>query len=213
MSFRQAYLQHLQGDGFPTIIENQSRNIQTRLRWKLHEYQAALHVSFNATDHLACALGGSTAALSYNHNNVVIMIWNEARYPATVDVIASSLQILSESARVMYSDTTGVVQKINSTNPAAVAAFSNWALISINIQPTEQGSRLIFNTIVMILMLLQQFFFLATMNGVASHSQLVSRVLPKQNYCYAARHLSSFITSAALYASPARSGLFREAGL
>lgn len=111
------------------------------------------------------------------------MIWNEARYPTTVDLIASDLRTLSASARIVFSGLNGTdaIQTMNSSDPAAIAVFSNpWELASINLQPTSQGSRLIYNTILVILILLQQFFFLTTMNGVASNFQLFSRVHPTQ---------------------------------
>jgi hypothetical protein len=184
-SFRQAYLQQLQGNNFPGIIERpiaqypEPALLETAV---CHiEYWAALYISPNATARLASALQGGTAASSYNRSDVVTMIWNEARYPAVVDIIPTALETLSESARITYSrlNGTAAIQTMNTTDQAAIAAFSNpWKLTSINIQPTAQGSRVIYNTIVIILILLQQFFFLATMNGVASQFQLFSQLHP-----------------------------------
>lgn len=185
-SFRQAYLQQLQGDSFPSIIE---RPILEYPEPALLEsavcrinYWAALYVSPNATARLASALQGASAALSYNRSDVVTMVWNEARYPTVADLIPAALGTLSEAARIIYSglNGTGAIQIMDTTDPAAVAAFSNpWDLVSINIQPTTQGSRLIYNTVLIIMILLQQFFFLATMNGVASQSQLFTHLHPR----------------------------------
>lgn len=184
-SFRQAYLQQLQGDKFPGIIE---QSILEHPEPALLEsavcridYWAALYISPNATARLASALQGASA-LSYNRSDIVTMVWNEARYPAVVDLIPTALEALSEAARIMYSglNGTGALKTMDITNPATVAAFSNpWELASINIQPTTQGSRLIFNTVLIIMILLQQFFFLASMNSAMSQSQLFTHVHPR----------------------------------
>ncbi|RAO67592.1 uncharacterized protein BHQ10_003604 [Talaromyces amestolkiae] len=185
-SFRQAYLQQLQGDSFPSIIEQSILEYPEPALLESAvcriDYWAALYVSPNATARLASALQGASAALSYNRSDIVTMIWNEARYSAVVDLIPTALGTLSEAARIMYSglNGTGAIQTMDTTNPAAVAAFTNpWDLVSINIQPTTQGSRLIYNTVLIIMILLQQFFFLATMNGVASQSLLFTYVHPR----------------------------------
>jgi hypothetical protein len=58
-------------------------------------------------------------------------------------------------------------QTVNRSSTDSVAVYVDpWHLASINIQPTTQGSRLIYNTLVVILILIQQFFFLATINGL-----------------------------------------------
>jgi hypothetical protein len=185
-SFRQAYLQQLQGDDFPGISEQPISEYPEAALLESAvcriDYWAALYVSPNATARLASALQGGSATSSYNRSDVVTVVWNEARYPAVVDLIPTALQTLSEAARVMYSglNGTGAIQTMNTTNPAAIAVFSNpWELASTNIQPTTQGSRLVYNTILIIMILLQQFFFLATMNGVATQSQLFTHVHPK----------------------------------
>ncbi|KAF3395301.1 hypothetical protein DPV78_009099 [Talaromyces pinophilus] len=184
-SFRQTYLQQLQGNNFPGIIEQPISKYPTPALLETAvchiEYWAALYISPNATARLASALQGGTGGLLYNRSDIITMIWNEARYPAVVDIIPTALETLSNFARITYSGLNGsaAIQTVNTTDQSAIAAFTNpWTLTSINIQPTTQGSRAIYNTIVIILILLQQFFFLATMNGVASQFQLFSHVYP-----------------------------------
>ncbi|KAL2809159.1 hypothetical protein BJX63DRAFT_424078 [Aspergillus granulosus] len=144
-------------------------------------YWGAIYISSGASDRLAAALSDADAASSYNSSNVLTWIWNQARYPTIVDSLAQQVRTLSEAARVAYVQLngTGAVQSLNASNPAAVAAYSNpWELASINIQPTSQGSRLIYNTLVIILILIQEFFFLATVNGLYVQFGLFGRIKP-----------------------------------
>ncbi|OBT45173.1 hypothetical protein VE00_04281 [Pseudogymnoascus sp. WSF 3629] len=125
------------------------------------DFWAALYVTPNASNRLANGLTGGTSASSYNRSDVMSFIWNEARYSTTADSVAAKLQDLSEAARIIYSNTNGAaaLQTIPAGDAAAVSVFSNpWQLVSLNLQPTTQGSRLIYNTLVIILLLLQEFF-------------------------------------------------------
>jgi hypothetical protein len=114
---------------------------------------------------------------------VLTWIWNEARYATVVDSLAQQMSTLTEAARVAYTQLngTGAIQTLDATNPAAIAAYSNpWQLASINIQPTTQGSRLIYNTLVIILLLIQEFFFLGTINGLYAQFGLFGRIKAKR---------------------------------
>ncbi|PWY69103.1 nitrosoguanidine resistance protein SNG1 [Aspergillus heteromorphus CBS 117.55] len=51
-----------------------------------------------------------------------------------------------------------------------------WTLTSNNIQPTPQGSRLIYNTLVIILILIQEFFYLGYLNTVYTQFHLYTSV-------------------------------------
>jgi hypothetical protein len=184
---RQAY-QQLQGEGFPTLIEQppqryESPTILQSVVCNI-DYWAALYTTPNATDRLATALTGGTAASSYNQSDVLIYIWNEARYSTIADsAVAGSLEKLSESARLAYSQLngTGAVQTLPATDTAAVEVFTSpWTLTSVDIQPTTQGSRLIYNTLVFILVLIQDFFFLGTVNGLYAQLNLWIKLSPKR---------------------------------
>ncbi|KNG87670.1 hypothetical protein ANOM_004133 [Aspergillus nomiae NRRL 13137] len=176
---RTAYEQ-LKGPGFPTLSEQSvsayPQPSTVRSAVCNIDYWGGLYTSVNASNRLAAAFGGGSAAASYNNSDILTLVWNEARYPTTADsAIAANMQSLSEAARVAYSQANGMqaLTDLNGTDPAAIAAFTNpWTLASINIQPTTQGSRLIYNTLVIILILIQEFFFLGYINGLYQQFQL-----------------------------------------
>ncbi|KAJ5766082.1 uncharacterized protein N7511_003698 [Penicillium nucicola] len=182
---RDAY-QELEGAGFPTLIERPAS-----LYPQIGEIEGAvcdikfwggLYITSNASDALTAAFAGGSAASSYDNANVITMVWNEARYPTVVDsALETNLKSLSEAARVAYSKTNGEqdLKTLNTSDPAALAAFTNpWTLASTNIQPTSQGSRLIYNTLVIILILIQEFFYLGTVNGLYAQFNLYTSVTP-----------------------------------
>jgi hypothetical protein len=183
---RDAY-QQLKGDEFPELIElsPQQYSQPSALESKVcHiDFWAALYVSANASNRLAEGLTGGTSSSSYNRSDVLSFIWNEARYATTSDSVAAKLQDLSEAARIAYSNTNGAAafRAIPEGDAAAVSVFSNpWQLVSINLQPTTQGSRLIYNTLVIILVLLQEFFYLGTINGLYAQFKIYGRVRPSR---------------------------------
>ncbi|CAG7565405.1 unnamed protein product [Fusarium equiseti] len=106
--------------------------------------------------------------------------WNEALYAPTVDsAISASLGLLSAAARVAYSTGNGTGKVTSVSGPATLSVLADpWKLQSINIQPTSQGSRAIYNTVVIILVLIQEFFYLGTINGLYAQFKLYARVDP-----------------------------------
>ncbi|OBT72329.1 hypothetical protein VF21_09464 [Pseudogymnoascus sp. 05NY08] len=181
---RDAYKQ-LQGDSFIGLIELSPEQYShpSALEDKVcHiDFWAALYISPNASSRLAEGLTGGSASSSYNRSDVMSFIWNEARYSTTADSVAAKLQVLSDAARIAYSTTNGaaVLKTLPAGDAAAVSVFSNpWELVSLNLQPTTQGSRLIYNTLVIILILLQEFFYLGTINGLYAKFKIYGRVHP-----------------------------------
>ncbi|KAJ5658613.1 uncharacterized protein N7484_002262 [Penicillium longicatenatum] len=182
---RDAY-QKLKGPGFPTLMEQSTLAFpQPDLTVEAVcniKYWAALYTAPNATNRLLAALGGGLAASSYNSSDVFTMVWNEARYPTVVDsAVSESLTSLSQAARVAYFEEDGkrLLQTVNSSDSAAIAAFVDpWTLASLDIQTTKQGSRLIYNTLVIILILIQEFFYLGFINGLYQQFKLYTAISP-----------------------------------
>ncbi|KAJ5157670.1 uncharacterized protein N7482_008770 [Penicillium canariense] len=170
---RDAY-QQVKGPSFPTLDERSalvypgSDSIDSAVC--NIKFWGALSITANSSNQLTAAFGGGSAAASYNNSDVLTMVWNEVRYPTTADsAIYDKMATLAEVARVAYMKANGqqAIQLVNSSDPAAIAAYSNpWTLASVNIQPTSQGSRLIYNTLVIILILIQEFFYLGYVNGL-----------------------------------------------
>lgn len=174
----------LQGQSFPSLIERSPSDFPTTT--DLLEavcktrYWGALYVTQGASSRLQEALTGSAAASAYNNTDVMAYIWNEAMYAPTVDsAISASLQLLSGAARVAYSTGKGAGNITSVSGLAALSVFADpWELQSINIQPTTQGSRAIYNTVVIILILIQEFFYLGTINGLYAQFKLYARIDP-----------------------------------
>lgn len=183
---REAY-GNLKGAGFPTLKESPPSEFRIEsLRDEVCQtnYWAVLYVSPGASARLEAALSGIGAS-TYNRSNVLTYVWNQARYPTIADsAISANLQSLSTAARIFYS-TNETFPLVQGTNPSAIAAFANpWKLESVNIQPTTQGSRLIYNTLVIILILIQEFFYLGTINGLYAQFQVYSKIYPHRIIAY-----------------------------
>ena len=136
------------------------------------KYWAGIYTHSGASDRLSTALLGDTAATFYNTSDVITYVWNEARYAAPSDgYLKSSLEQLVQVTRIAYNriNGTGAMQTLNNTDPAAVQVLLNpWISTSINIQPTVQGDRVLYNTVIMVLPTIMQFFFLMAINGISA---------------------------------------------
>ncbi|KAJ6120815.1 hypothetical protein N7523_005095 [Penicillium sp. IBT 18751x] len=182
---REAY-QQLKGPGFPTLFERSSQTYPDPRTVENAvcdiKFWGGLYTTANASNRLTAALAGGSGASTYNNSDVLTLVWNEARYPTVVDsVVYQNMKELSEAARVVYSQNTAsqAIQNLNSSDSAAVSAFSNpWTLASVNFQPTTQGSRLIYNTLCIILILIQEFFYLGYVNGLYLQFKLYTTIAP-----------------------------------
>ncbi|KAE8445390.1 hypothetical protein EG329_013403 [Mollisiaceae sp. DMI_Dod_QoI] len=190
-SIRNAYAD-LKGDSFPSLQERSvsqypSPSLLNEAVCKSH-FWAAIYVSAGASQRLEDALNGESSAKTYNRSDSLFYIWNEARYPTVGDSsISGSIQTLSSAARVSYSATngTGALQALNTSDPSSISVFANpWQPSDINLQPTTQGSRLIYNTLVIILILIQEFFYLGVINGLYAQFKFYVRFLPHRIIAY-----------------------------
>ncbi|KAF8860600.1 hypothetical protein BDZ45DRAFT_588213 [Acephala macrosclerotiorum] len=190
-SVRNAYAE-LKADNFPSLQEKSASQYPSvdQLRESVckTDYWAAIYILPGASQRLESALSGSSSASAYNRSDVLAYIWNEARYPAVVDSsISANIQALSSAARVAYSaiNGTGALQTLNTSDPASISVFANpWQISNDNLQPTSQGSRLIYNTLVIILILIQEFFYLGTINGLYAQFKFYVRFLPHRIVAY-----------------------------
>jgi hypothetical protein len=182
-AIRSAY-SHLQSHGFPTLIEMSPADYPTPgdLREAVCKirYWGALYISPGASSRLEQALAGNVTDKTYNPSDALSYIWNEARYSQVIDAaVSGSLQTLSQSARVAYSTANGTGHVTSLTTPQAISAFAEpWTLRSVNIQPTTQGSRAIYNTLVMILLMAQEFFYLGIINALYANFKIYNRAAP-----------------------------------
>jgi hypothetical protein len=183
---RDAY-RSLQGDKFPALVERAASELSTadHLRKEVcnARYWAALYTSPGASTRLQAALvDGST---TYNKSDILSYIWNEARYSAIIDsAIAANIQTLTSAARDGYAKGNWSSISGNAV-PAAFSTFADpWHVSSFNIQPTTQGSRAIYNTLVIILILVQEFFYLGTINSLYDAFKIYSRLNPHRIFVF-----------------------------
>ncbi|CZR68119.1 uncharacterized protein PAC_18018 [Phialocephala subalpina] len=189
-SVRNAYAE-LKADTFPSLQEHPASDYPTidQIRKSVckTDFWGAIYILPGASQRLESALSGSSSASTYNRSDVLAYIWNEARYPTIADSsISANIQTLSSAARVAYSAVNGTgVQMLNTSDHASISVFANpWQISSINLQPTSQGSRLIYNTLVIILILIQEFFYLGTINGLYAQFKFYVRFLPHRIVVY-----------------------------
>ncbi|TLD35833.1 putative Nitrosoguanidine resistance protein SNG1 [Venturia nashicola] len=175
-SIRNAY-SILRSTSYPTLIEHSASEYPTP-RDIRHEvcqtrYWGAVFTSSGASARLFDAI---TTNSPYDKDQVLSYIWNEARYPALIDsTISSGLQSLSSTARIDYVSNNTFTNLTASSLPIIAEP---WQLNSINIMPTTQGSRLIYNTLVIILILVQEFFYLGTINSLYDAFHIYARLNP-----------------------------------
>ncbi|KAK4232996.1 hypothetical protein C8A03DRAFT_48315 [Achaetomium macrosporum] len=177
----------LQGQSFPSLIERSPSDFPSTDELSeavCHtQYSAALYVNRGASAKLETALAAEgTAAAPYDAKDVMAYIWNEALYPPVIDAaVSGNIQTLSDAARVAYTtgNGTGASAIRSVSGPQALSVLAQpWQLQSINIQPTSQGSRAIYNTVAIILVLIQEFFYLGTINGLYAQFKLYARLDP-----------------------------------
>ncbi|KAF4447819.1 Nitrosoguanidine resistance protein SNG1 [Fusarium austroafricanum] len=178
----------LQGHSYPSLIERPVSDFPAKSDLQeavcKTKYWAAFFVDKGASSRLQEALEGNSTSTSsgYNDSDVMGYVWNEAVYAPIVDsAISANLQLLSEVARVKYStgNGTGNVQSVSGQTALTILA-EPWKLQSINIQPTTQGSRAIYNTVVIILIMIEEFCYLGTINGLYAQFKLYTRVNPRR---------------------------------
>jgi len=180
---RSAYAS-LQGPSFPTLIERPPSDIpSTPQLWQTvckTDYWAALYISPGSSDRLQTALTQNTTTTPYSNKDILSYIWNEALYAPVIDAsISAPIALLSSTARIAY--TRNLTTSLLSLSPTALSILADpWSLTSLNIQPTSQGSRAIYNTIVIVLVLIQEFFYLGTINGLYAQFRLYSRLSPQR---------------------------------
>ncbi|PTB73774.1 hypothetical protein M440DRAFT_1403978, partial [Trichoderma longibrachiatum ATCC 18648] len=210
---RDAY-SSLRSHQFPSLIERPASQFPTQADLReavCHaHYWAALFTSPGASTRLGLAIAGLNTT-QYNGSDVLSFIWNEAKYSAVMDsLIASNLHTLSDNAQASYialNGTSAFATIPSTNNAAAISAFTNpWTLTSINIMPTTQGTRTVYNTITIVLVLIEDFFYLATINGLYASFKVYTRISPlrivlvRDAISITFTMLGSLVNSAALFA-------------
>ncbi|KAF7917620.1 uncharacterized protein EAE98_010036 [Botrytis deweyae] len=162
---------------YPSIIEVQKAVCRG-------DYWGAVVAQPGASNRLSQALGGGSAASTYNSSDSLTYINNGARYPAVqLGDISGNLETLIGAVSSVYHALNGsqALSSLNASNENAVLAFLNPIKASnINIKPTEQGTRVLYNTVSVVLPIIQQFFFLMAFNGINNKFDIYGRLNSKR---------------------------------
>lgn len=183
-SVNQAYHQ-LQGPSFPTLVQHSrdeypsTDNVVNAV--KKTKFWAAFITNQNASERLALALQGGKAAQAYDPSTALTYVWNEVRYPPFSDeAFEASFEALAAATRLEYNKLNGTkaLQSMNKDDPGALQVLFNPIMTSaINIMPTEQATKLFYNTVSLGPMpVLQNFFYLLVLNGISFELQLYSKL-------------------------------------
>ncbi|ANB13072.1 hypothetical protein AWJ20_1351 [Sugiyamaella lignohabitans] len=166
-SLLQAYKQ-LQSPNFPTLhfvnasVFNSSPSLIEQEVVNGH-YWGAIYTNVNVSNQLTDAItnGGSAAAM-YKPANAIVYIWDEVRYPVFADmVIGNSMTTLVTQSKAAFNKLYGakMIQSLKQGDEAALQTLLNPIGASDhNLQPMLQGPRMLYNSISVAMMILQQFF-------------------------------------------------------
>jgi len=183
-SITEAY-QLLKGDDFPTLYTKSSGSYSTPedIRGAVcsGDYWGAIYSAPGASTNLATTLAYGSAS----NGSALTYVWNGARYPAFAQSeIYSNILVMIETARSTYysSSASGVVASANLSNPVALEAFLDpIQATEINIKETNQGTRVLYNTVSLVMPIIQQFFFMMALNGISAQFQLFTKLSAMTN--------------------------------
>ncbi|KAE8148353.1 hypothetical protein BDV25DRAFT_158472 [Aspergillus avenaceus] len=172
--------QILRGESFPSLQQSPVTDYPALKDVKRAvckgDYWAAVYTSPGASSNLTSALTTGTSA-----PNSLTYIWNGARYPAfSQSAIYSSIMSLIQVTRSTYyarNASSMIASAPFSSNAAALQAFLDPIKAKeINIKVTEQGTRVLYNTVSIVMPIIQQFFFMMALNGISAQFRLYSKL-------------------------------------
>ncbi|KAM5349861.1 hypothetical protein ACJ41O_006366 [Fusarium nematophilum] len=165
----------LQSNQFPSFdfrsAEDYPRPSDVRNRVCGAHYWGAVYVHEGASERLAAAYAGGSAAEDFDPKDALTYIYNGARYPMIASgYLAPNFQALVGALRGSYYQTEqgrSALRSVNSSDPSAIQAYLNPIQGTADIiRPTNQGSRNLYNTLNIVMAILGQFFYVLAMNGI-----------------------------------------------
>ncbi|KAH7111728.1 hypothetical protein B0J13DRAFT_576548 [Dactylonectria estremocensis] len=179
----------LEGKDFPTVEFGSSSQYPTPD--SLHEavckhgYWGAVYTHSGASDRLLATIEGDNTT-AYNASDAVTYIYNGIYYPAVVASIRGNLQTLvSAASRVYYRTAPDAAAAVNMTNPASASAYLNpIEATAFDLMPTNHGTRVLLNTVSMVMPILMQFFFIMALNGVMGAAGVLEKQSKRDVYVF-----------------------------
>ncbi|OGM44355.1 nitrosoguanidine resistance protein SNG1 [Aspergillus bombycis] len=132
----------------------------------------------------ATAVSSAEAAREYNNSQALTYIWNGAKYSAYAQSVYSMLVQLVHGTAGAYDQMNGttILSTANVSDPyIAKTVLNPISSSSIDLRPIAQGVRFYYNTVSMVMPILQQFFFLMALNGISAQFNIFSGLSLKQN--------------------------------
>jgi hypothetical protein len=173
----------VEGESFPTLSPSSIGQFpnpqQVRNAVCDGTYWAAMYVNPGATANLAAALGIGAAGTGSANLKSLTVIWNGAKYPAfSQSEVWANMEALVLATRSSYylRNASYIIGSADLENEQVLNAFLDPVQATeINLQPTNQGDRVFYNTISMVMPILQQFFFMMALNGISAQFHVFTK--------------------------------------
>jgi hypothetical protein len=179
---------HLKSAEFPTVEFAAPAEYPTpdSLREAVckHGYWAAVYTSPDATDRVLAAIEGDNT--TYESSHAMTYIYNSIYYPSAFSSLRGSLQALvSVASNIFPFVSPDAMAAVNMTNPVSAAAFLNPIDATVwDIMPTSQGSRVLLNTVSMVMPIIMQFFFIMGLNGITTNAKVLDTQSKRDVYTF-----------------------------
>ncbi|KAH7136951.1 hypothetical protein B0J13DRAFT_82762 [Dactylonectria estremocensis] len=180
---------NLKSDEFPAVEFGSSLEYPTpeSLREAVckHGYWGAVYTSSGASDRLLATIEGDNTT-TYDAGDAVTYIYNGIYYPAIVASLRGSLQsLVSVASKVFPIVSSDAMAAVNMTNPTSAATlFNPIEATAWDIMPTNQGVRVLLNTVSMVMPILMQFFFIMGMNGISAAAKVLDTQSKRDVYIF-----------------------------
>ncbi|KAF4345069.1 nitrosoguanidine resistance SNG1 [Fusarium beomiforme] len=179
----------LQSDKFPSVEFGSSSEYDTPEKVRdavcKHGYWGAIYTHPGASDRLLSTIEGDNTTV-YNPQDAVTTIYNGAYYPSIFSSLQGNMQSLVGAAATMYALTTpDALKAVNMTNPTSASTLLRPFQANIwNIMPTEQGTRVLLNTVSLVMGILMHFFFQLGMNGITTSAKVLQSHSKRDVYVF-----------------------------
>ncbi|EEU39815.1 uncharacterized protein NECHADRAFT_39320 [Fusarium vanettenii 77-13-4] len=147
-------------------------------------YWGAIYTHADASTRLMDAIQGKNTTY-YDPRKTVSYIFNGVYYPViTSSIIDPGMRALVSAASRIYCRVANEARlAVNLSDPISSNVFLNpIEASSIDLMPTSQGSRVLFNTVSMVMPILMQFFFSMAMNGIFTETGVFAKLSKRDIY-------------------------------
>ncbi|KAH7273146.1 hypothetical protein B0J15DRAFT_416917, partial [Fusarium solani] len=147
-------------------------------------YWGAIYTHSDASTRLMDAIQGENTT-DYDPRKTISYIFNGIYYPViTSSIIDPGMRALvSAASRIYYRVANEARSAVNLSDPISSNVFLNPIEASfIDLMPTSQGSRVLFNTVSMVMPVLMQFFFSMAMNGIFTETGVFTELSKRDIY-------------------------------